>query len=542
MRRAASLVTALLCTAVAHGAEPARFDDANIRASIQTLSSDAFGGRAPASEGEKRAIDYIAAQFERYGLQPANDGSFLQEVPLVQITARPDAVLAVSGRTSLTFAYGSDIVVGTPRPQKTVSLAESPLVFAGYGIVAPEYQWNDYAGLDVKGKTVVVLVNDPGYATGDPKLFQGKAMTYYGRWTYKYEEATRQGAAGVLIVHQTGPAGYSWDVVRNSNSGPQEELPPGDGYHLLVKGWVSLEAAGRLFAVAGLDFDDLARAAARPGFKPVPLNLSANLTLHNEVRSVVSHNVVALVKGSRRPREVVVYSAHWDHFGTRPGPDGKPQVFHGAIDNGSGVAGLLELARVYAQTKPAPERSVLFIATTAEEQGLLGASYYASHPLFPLSDTVADLNMDVMNVYGKTRDVTVRGQFMSTVDDDLQGAARQLGLKVLPDAEPEKGYYYRADHFEFAKVGVPALSIDNGTDYPDRPAGWGLAQREAYIKERYHKPADVYEAGWDLAGMHQQLELVYLTGRKLADTDAWPTWYASSPFRAVREAERPAAK
>ncbi len=527
---------------MAHGAEPARFDDANIRSSIQTLSSDAFGGRAAASEGEKLTVDYIASQFKLYGVLPADHGSYLQDVPLVEITASPDVVLTVSGGKPLTLAYGSDIVVGTPRPQAVVSLADSPLVFAGYGIVAPEYQWNDYAGLDVKGKTVVVLVNDPGYATGDPKLFQGKAMTYYGRWTYKYEEATRQGAAGVLIVHQTGPAAYSWEVVQNSNSGPQQELPPGDGYHLLVKGWVSLEAAGRLFDTAGLSFDELARAAATRGFKPVELNLAASLTLHSEVRSVVSHNVVGLVKGSRRPQDVVVYSAHWDHFGTRPGPDGKPEVFHGAIDNGSGVAGLLELARAYAQDEHAPQRSVLFIATTSEEQGLLGAAYYARNPLFPLADTVADLNLDVMNVYGKTSDVTVRGQFMSTLDDDLQQQARQLGLKVLPDAEPEKGYYFRADHFELAKVGVPALSVDNGTDFVGRPAGWGLAQREAYIKNRYHKPADAYDADWDLAGMRQQLDLVYLTGRKLADSDAWPTWYAGSPFRALREAQRPAAQ
>ena len=533
-------MTTWLCATVVHADEPARFDDANIRTVIQTLSSDAFGGRGPASEGEKLTTDYIAARFRQYGLLPGDHGSYLQDVPLVQITAAPDVVLTVSGGKPLTLAFGGDMIVRTPRSQATVALADSPLVFAGYGIVAPEYGWNDYAGLDAKGKTVVVLVNDPGYATGDPKLFQGKAMTYYGRWTYKYEEATRQGAAAVLIVHQTGPAGYSWDVVRNSNSGPQEELPPDDGYRLMIKGWVSLEAAGKLFAGAGLEFDELAQAAARPGFKPVALNRTANLTLHSEVRSVVSHNVVALVKGSRRPQEVVVYTSHWDHFGTRSGPDGHPQIFHGAIDNGTGVAGLLELARVYVQDKHAPERSVLFVATTSEEQGLLGAAYYASHPLFPLSDTVANLNMDVMNVGGATRDVTVRGQFMSTLDDDLQRVAGSLGLKVLPDAEPEKGYYYRADHFEFAKVGVPALSIDNGTDFVGRPAGWGLAQREAFIKDRYHKPADAYEAGWDLAGMRQQLELVYLTGRKLADSRDWPVWYSNSPFEAVRKAQRDA--
>ena len=542
MRKAVFLMTVLLCATAAQASVPSRFDDANIRAIIQTLASDAFGGRAPASAGEKLTTEYIASQFKRYGLQPANHGSFLQEVPLVQITADADAVLTVSGSTPLTLNYGRDLIVTTPRTQTTVALTDSPLVFAGYGIVAPEYQWNDYAGLDVKGKTVVVLVNDPGYATGNPKVFHGKAMTYYGRWTYKYEEAARQGAAGVLIVHETGPAGYPWEVVQNSNTGPREELPPGDAYHPLIQGWLSREAAGKLFATAGLSRDELTQAAARRGFKPIALQLTANLTLHNQVRSIVSHNVVALVKGSRHPQQLVVYTAHWDHFGTKPGPDGKPQIFHGAIDNGSGIAGLLELARVYARAKRAPARSVLFIATTSEEQGLLGAAYYASHPLFLLSNTVADLNMDTMNMYGQTRDQTVRGQFMSTLDDELQHAARQQGLKILPDAEPEKGYYYRADHFEFAKAGVPALSIDNGTDYLGRPAGWGLAQRQAYISERYHKPTDAYETSWDLAGMRQQLELLYLTGRQLADSNDWPTWYSDSPFRAAREAQRPAAK
>jgi Zn-dependent M28 family amino/carboxypeptidase len=536
------VLLAMVCVSSAPASEPSRFDDANIRSTIQTLSSDAFGGRAPASVGEKLATEYIVTQFKRYGLQPANHGSFLQEVPLLQITANPDTALMVSGGDApLKLAFGSDIVVSTARPQTLVSLAHSPVIFAGYGIVAPEYQWNDYAHLDVKGKIVVVLVNDPGCVTGDPLLFRGKAMTYYGRWTYKYEEAARQGAAGVLIVHDTGPAGYPWDVVRNSNTGPLEELPPGDSYRPQIQGWLSHEAATRLFTAAGLSLDQLSRAATRRFFKPVDLKLTADITLRNEVRSVVSHNVAAFVKGSRHPQEVVIYSAHWDHLGTRLGPDGNLQIFHGAIDNGSGIAGLLELARVYAQNKPAPARSVLFIATTSEEQGLLGAAYYASHSLWPLADTVADLNMDVMNMYGETHDVAVRGQFMSALDDDLKQAALRLGLQALPDADPAKGYYYRADHFVFAKAGVPALSINSGTDYVNRPAGWGLAQQQSYITQRYHKPTDVYEPGWDLTGMRQQLELLYLTGRRLADGNEWPTWYVGSAFRAAREAQRPAA-
>ena len=520
------------------GTPAPHFDAANIRATILALSSDAFAGRAPDTAGEQRTIRYIARQFAKYGLEPANHGSYFQNVPLTQITPAQDAMLAVAGgHTTLIFPYGEDMMVYTERPQSTVALVSSPLVFAGYGIVAPEYHWNDYAGLDAHGKTVVVLVNDPGYATGDPALFHGKAMTYYGRWTYKYEEAARQGAAGVLIVHETGPAGYPWAVVHNSMIGAREELPPGDKYLPSVEGWLTHESAARLFAAAGLDFDRLAAAAAQRGFKPAALREYLSVTLHNQVRSIVSHNVVAIVRGAQRPNEAVVYSAHWDHFGTRAGPDGKPEIFHGAVDNGSGVAGLIELARSFAALRPPPERSVLFVATTSEEQGLLGAAYYARHPLVPLADTVADLNMDVMNVYGATRDIEVRGQSMSTLDDDLRAAARQIGLSLQPDAEPEKGYYFRADHFEFAKAGVPSLSIQGGTDYVGRPAGWGLAQLRDYTQFHYHKPADVYDPAWNLAGMRQQLQVLYRTGRGLVDGRSWPTWYADSPFRTIRAGE-----
>jgi Zn-dependent M28 family amino/carboxypeptidase len=528
-------LTAVVATADAPGPAVPRVDDARIREAIRTLSSDAYGGRAPASAGETLTTAYVADQFRRAGLAPADHGGYLQDVPLTQIAAEGAARLTVAGgRSPIELAYGDDAMLYTERPDATVVLRHSPLIFAGYGIVAPEYGWNDYAGLDVRGKTVVVLVNDPGYATGDARLFHGKAMTYYGRWTYKYEEAARQGAAGVLIVHQTGPAGYPWAVVRNSMSGARDELPPNGAYLPAVEGWLTYPAAHALFAAAGLDLDRLAAAAARRGFKAVPLRLTASVTLHNRVRSIVSHNVVGIWRGVIRPNEVIVYSAHWDHFGTRPGPDGKAEIFHGAIDNGSGVAGLLELARMYASAPRRPARSVLFIATTAEEQNLLGAAEYARHPLFPLRETVADLNMDVMNVYGATRDVGVRGGFMSTLDDDLRAAAQSLGLRVSPDAEPEKGYYFRADHFAFAKAGVPALSIQGGIDYVGRPAGWGLAQLRSYTGTRYHKPADVYEPGWDLAGMRQQLDVLYLTGRRLADSDAWPTWYPDSPFAKAR--------
>lgn len=531
-----TIATARSATPAAPAPQP---DMAQVRASIQTLASDEFDGRGPASIGEQRTIAYLEKQFRRFGLEPANQGSYLQPVSMVQITASPDAVLETSGgKTPLRFAYGNDMVVTTPRAEPVVTLRDSPLVFVGYGIVAPEFQWNDYAGVDVHGKTVVVLVNDPGHA--DVTLFNGKAMTYYGRWTYKYEEATRQGAAAVLLVHDTDAAGYAWDVVRNSWSGPAEELPPGKNYHLLVNGWLDNEAASKLCIAAGQDLAALQQAAARRGFRAVDLRQRANLTLHNQVRSIESHNVVALVKGTAHPEQVVVYSAHWDHFGEKPDAAGHPQIFHGAVDNGSGVAGLLELAREFAVAKPLPARSVLFIATTSEEQGLLGSAYYASHPLFPLSATVANLNMDVMETNGATRDVTVRGQFMSTLDDDLRRAAMLLGLSLRTDADASKGYYYRADHFEFAKQGVPALSINAGTDYVGHEPGWGLARQREYTEQRYHQPSDVYEPGWNLDGMQQQLQLLYLTGRALADGDEWPRWYEGGPFKAKRDAQRPA--
>jgi Zn-dependent M28 family amino/carboxypeptidase len=521
------LLTLLPVAALA--ADSPQFREANLRDTIKTLSADAFGGRAPGSQGEKLTLDYITGQYQKYGLTPGNGSSWLQEVPMKQITAASDATLVVNGgkHGPYTFAYGSDMVVSSPRTDAIVPIRKSDLECVGSGIVAPEYKWNDYAGLDVKGKTVVVLVNDPGHANA--KLFDGKAETYYGRWTYKYEEATRQGAAGVLIVHDTDPAGYPWEVVHGSWTGPLEELQPEGGYQLAVQGWITHDTADKIFGAAGMKLEDAMVAAAQPGFKAEDLRLSADLTLHDTVKDIVSHNAVGLVKGSAHPEDVVVYSAHWDHLGMRIGADGKTEIFHGAIDNGSGIAGLLEIARVMARS--GPKRSVLFIATTSEEQGLLGAAYYVKHPLFPLAHTVADLNMDVLDSYGRTRDVTVRGRFMSGVDDVLQAQAKTLGLAVEQDSQPEKGMYYRADHFEFAKAGVPALSIALGTDYVGHPAGWGLEQQRGYTANRYHKPADLYDPAWDLSGMLQQLDLMYGTGQALADSDQWPSWKPESSFQ-----------
>jgi Zn-dependent M28 family amino/carboxypeptidase len=529
---AVSFLSTLLPLA-AIAADSPKFSEENLRGTIQTLSSDPFGGRAPGSAGEKLTLDYITGQYQKSGLTPGNGTSWLQEVPMKQITADPHTELDITGGSSdLKLAYGDDMVVSSPRTDATVSLKNSQVVFVGYGIVAPEYKWDDYAGLDVKGKTVVVLVNDPGHVDGT--LFDGKAETYYGRWTYKYEEAARQGAAGILIVHDTDPAGYPWEVVHGSWTGPLEELTPDGRYEQAIQGWISHDSAQKLFAAAGMKLEDAMAAAAKPGFKAQVLKLAANITLHDSVKDIVSHNVVGLVKGSSHPEDVVVYTAHWDHLGMRTGPDGQTQIFHGAIDNGSGIAGLLEIARVMAEAKP--QRSVLFVATTSEEQGLLGAEYYVTHPLFPLAHTVADLNMDVLDSYGKTRDVTVRGRFMSGVDDVLVAQAKTLGLVVEQDSDPAKGMYFRADHFEFAKAGVPALSIALGTDYVGHPAGWGLEQQHGYTANRYHKPADVYDPAWDLAGMLQQVELMYRTGLALAATGQWPAWKSGVPFASKRAA------
>ena len=545
-------LTAGLCVAAAAQAAPAEnpagsappFSTAitapGFRAYDQAISSDYMDGRKPGTVGGKRATAWIVEQFKKLGLQPGNHGSWFQAVPTVSTALQSEdkVKLDVSeGGGTQAFDFGKDLVAMTLQAKPHVAIKDSDIVFVGYGIDAPEWQWNDYKGLDVKGKTVVVLVNDPGYATGNPELFKGKTMTYYGRWTYKYEEAARQGAAAILIVHDTEPAGYPWEVVQGSWSGPLEELPPGKGYHTAIQGWLSHDAATRLFAAAGVKLEDLTRLAAKRGFKAIPLKLRLSVTLKNQVKPIVSHNVVGLVKGTRNPEDVVVYSAHWDHLGQRTGAGGKTEIFHGAIDNGSGIAALLEIARVMAQSKP--ERSVLFLATTSEEQGLLGAEYYAAHPLIPLKHTVADLNMDVLDTFGKTRDETVRGKFMSGVDDAFVAEAKGMGLAVEQDAQPEKGYYYRADHFEFAKAGVPAMSIALGTDYVGHPASWGLEQQRAYTATRYHKPADVYSADWDLAGMLQQVELMYRTGHTLADSDDWPAWRPGIPFEATRRAERP---
>ncbi len=541
------LVGLLLLVAAAAPAAPpdgsAVVSEAAFRRAVELLASDEFAGRKPGQAGERKTLDYLEREFRALGLQPVGAAGYRQQVPLVEITADPGAVLTVhSGRGDAAFAYADDMMVWTKRVVPESRLTASPLVFVGHGIVAPEFGWNDYAGVDMRGKTAVVLVNDPGYR--DPALFRGRKMTYYGRWTYKFEEAMRQGAAGALIVHQAGPAAYGWEVVRNSNNGAQLEEDAADHHlgRIAVEGWVSLSAAERICALAGKDFAALEHAATTPGFRPVSLDAAADLTVRNTIHRTVSANVVGMVKGRTHPDEFIIYTAHWDHFGRQPGAAGEPDlIYHGAVDNASGVAGIMQIANAFVHAGKAPERSVLFIAPTGEEQGLVGSAFYAAHPLVPLSRTVATINIDEMKPFGRTRDIEVVGFGASDLEDDLKEAAAGQQRVITPDHEPEKGYYYRSDHFNLAKRGVPALYTASGTDSRTHPAGWGAAQVEDFTAHRYHKPTDSYDPAWDVSGALEDIKLLYAVGNKVANERRWPAWYPGNEFRAIREQSLKAA-
>ena len=507
---------------------------------IETLASDAFEGRRPASPGEERTVAYLHEQFERIGLDPGNGDSWDQPVPLVAITAANAPALTFRGRTGTrTFAYGPEQVVWSKRVRESVAVDGSELVFVGYGVVAPEYGWDDYQGVDVRGKTVIILVNDPGFATKDTALFQGETMTYYGRWTYKYEEAARQGAAAALIVHQTEPAAYPWDVVESSWTGPQFDLVRDDDNmsRVAVEGWVTLDVARQIFSGSGRDFDDLEAAAAHRGFRAIPLGTTVSVAIHNTLERSNSRNVAGVLRGRERPDEYIIYMAHWDHFGRDTTLAGD-QIYNGALDNASGTAGLLALAEAFATRADRPARSILFLAVTAEEQGLLGSAYYAAHPLVPTAQTVAAINMDGLNLLGPMRDITVVGYGKSELDDYLTAAMEAAGRRVRSDPEPEKGFYYRSDHFSLAKVGVPALYTDAGIDNVEHGEAWTIAQRDDYTANRYHKPSDEYDPGWDLSGAIDDLKILYRVGEALTETSDWPNWRPGTEFRAIREADR----
>ncbi len=519
-----------------YDAAAATLDATGLAQGIQDLAADSMGGRAPASWGEERTVRYLKEKFEGLGLEPGNGISWVQEVPLVSLTPDPDMGAVIRGRgTANRLQHAADFVAVTERVVEEISLDRSDLVFVGYGIVAPEFEWNDYEGVDVTGKTVVVLVNDPGYATGDAGLFNGRSMTYYGRWTYKYEEAARQGADGVLIVHQEGPAGYPWAVVEAGWSGPQFMLAErGNAALTKIQGWISEETARTVFAQARLDFDARAGQAASRAFTPFEMGLELSLTLRNAIERSTSRNVLALLPGSERPEELVVYTAHWDHLGTDPSL-GADSIYNGALDNASGTSGLVQMAGAFAALRKAPARSVLFMAVTAEEQGLLGTAHYVSHPVYPLDATVATINMDGLNIWGPTSDITVVGYGMSELDDVLQAAADLAGRTLAPDPEPEKGHYYRSDHFEFAKRGVPSLYADAGVQDLEHGEEWARERREEYTREHYHKPSDEYDASWNLEGAVGDLRLMFAVGHTLATGDLWPNWREGTEFRAARD-------
>ncbi|HEY3380819.1 MAG TPA: M28 family peptidase [Vicinamibacterales bacterium] len=512
-----------------------------------TLSSDRFEGRAPGTKGEELTVTYIADQFRKFGLKPgAPADSYFQNVPLVGITPDPATAMTVTkdGAQALRLAFKDDIVAWTKRSVPTVELGNSEMVFVGYGVQAPEFSWDDYKGLDVRGKTLVMLVGDPPVADRanpaelDPKMFGGKAMTYYGRWTYKFEIAQKLGAAAALIVHETGPAGYPFSVVQ-VKTGEQFDIaqPDGNMTRPAIEGWIRLEQVRKLFALAGRDFDALKKQAATLEFKPVSLGLNASMRLVNKIRTLASRNVIGRVEGSdpALKHEYVLYTAHWDHFGIGAPLNGDP-VYHGALDNAVAVGGLLELARTFAALPTAPKRSILFLAVTSEEQLMLGSEYYATHPIYPLEKTLAEINLEMLNVHGKTRDLTVIGLGASDLDDYARVAAAEQGRVLKPDPEPERGMYYRSDHFSLARQGVPAFEPDHGDDYIGKPAGYGLEVRKDFFANLYHKPTDTVKPDWDLSGGAQDLQLFGTIGYRVAQADTYPQWKPGAEFKAKRDA------
>ena len=504
---------------------------------ITMLASDSFLGRGPGTAGEDRTVAYLEQQFKAIGLEPGNpDGTYIQQVPLVGITPKPTPQLVLTkGSNKRVLAFKTDVVAWTKHVADSASIANSEMVFVGYGVQAPDFEWDDYKGLDGAGKTLVMLVNDPPLA--DSTQVGGKAMTYYGRWTYKYEQGMKHQAAAVLIVHETGPAGYPFAVVQGK-TGEQFDLvtPDKNLGRAPIEGWITLDQAKALFTMAGQDFDGLRAKASTRDFAPVPLGVSASMTIKNGLRTVQSRNMVAKITGSdpKLKDEYIVYTAHWDHFGIGDQINGD-SIYNGALDNASGTAGMLQLARAFKALPAAPKRSILFLAVTAEEQGLLGSQYYSVTPLYPLAKTLANINIDGLNLSGRTKDLTVIGLGASELDDYIRDAAAIQSRVIRPDPESEKGYYYRSDHFNFAKQGVPALYAEGGVDYIGQPADYGIKAREQYVAEDYHKPSDQVKPFWKLDGAVEDLRLLLTVGYWVAEADRFPEWRPGNEFRAARE-------
>ncbi len=507
-------------------------------AETRVLASDEFEGRAPGSAGEDLTVEYLIEQFSALGLTPGNpDGTWVQDVPLVGITPQPPKNLVVSDGTGmLALEPATDYVAATKHVVDAVAVDDAEFVFVGYGARAPEYDWDDFGDADLSGKILLFLVNDPPL----DDIFGGPAMTYYGRWMYKHEIAAELGAAGSLVIHETGPAGYPWEVIGATPFGESFDLAaPDDNLgRATLEGWVQRATAESIFEMAGLDFETAKQQAAVRGFEPIALDVTGSIEIRNEIRRIDSQNVVARVEGSEAPDEVLIYVAHWDHLGRDDSLEGD-QIFNGAADNATGTAGLIELARAYSLAPEPPRRSVLFLAVTAEEQGLLGSFHYGRNPLYPAARTVAVLNMDVLNQWGRTRDLTIVGLGQSELDDVAAELAAELGRTLAPDPEPEKGFYYRSDHFALARAGIPAFYADPGVEYIDKPEGYGLQKRNEYTTNDYHKVSDEVKPDWDMSGAVEDLTFLYLMGRRLADGEQWPAWSETSEFRALRESQRP---
>ncbi|WP_150291802.1 M28 family metallopeptidase [Sphingobium estronivorans] len=510
---------------------------------VKEISSDAYEGRAPGTVGEEKTLAYLVQRFEALGLKPGNKGSWFQDVPLVEIAAKNVSPLRFTGGKSAVSAnYGPDMVIATYRTgQPHIEVKDSPVVFVGYGINAPEKKWNDYAGVDVKGKTVIILVNDPDYQS--PTLsgpFGGRAMTYYGRWTYKFEEAARQGAAAAIIVHDTVPAAYGWNVVQSSWSGAQHvaDSTNGNAAQSAAIGWIQKDKAAALMTSAGLNLDTLMAAAKKRGFKAVPLKgVKASVSFDNAIRKHSSKNVVALLPGKTRPNEYVLYAAHWDHLGhCEAAPDGD-DICNGAIDNATGTAALVALAEANVRAGPT-DRSQVFLAVTAEESGLLGSAYYGNHPVFPLGQTVGGVNMDALSMAGLAKNVVVIGKGKSQLDAYLDRALAAQKRVASTEPTPEKGFYYRSDHFSFAKHGVPMLYFEGGQDLVKGGPAAGAAAAKDYEEHRYHGPKDEYDPKWDWSGVKADLKLYYDVGRALANTTDWPNWAPGDEFRTIRDRSR----
>ena len=533
---------ALAIAGSASAQSTAPFEPARLAKHVQTLSSDAFEGRAPASAGEKKTVDYLIAQLKAAGVQPGGDlvngkRQWTQAVPLVMTQfAAPPSVAVQTAAGTLHLTQGEQISVRAPlNGQTALAINNAPLLFAGYGVTAPERGWDDFKGQDVRGKILVVLINDPDFEGGDGN-FGGKAMTYYGRWTYKYEEAARRGAAGVLIVHETDPASYGWATVKNSNTNIMFDIVRKDpaAEHPALESWIQRDTALALFKAAGLDFEAAKAAARRKDFQPIDLNarLTASGTATSKV--ITSYNVAGLLRGKKRPSETIIYTAHWDHLGVGAPDATGDTIYNGAIDNGTGIALLLEQARVFARA-PRTDRSILFLAVTAEERGLLGSAYYGANPLYPLASTAGVLNADALNVYGPTRNFSMAGSAEVGLLDIMkeEAAKRQRGFS--PDPRPEAGSFYRSDHFSFAKVGVPAISFSSGSDLVVGGTERATGLKADYVAKAYHQPSDEYSTEWDLRGLADDAALLHAVGRRLANSAEWPNWGHDSEFRALRD-------